>query len=572
MHIRIRTKKDDVKEVRFLGGDPYSYVQEKWYLHETPMEKLASTKYHDYWMIETTAPFRRLSYGFHLIGNDGTEVFYGDKGVFPYTEEVLARNSNLYFRMPYFQEIDRFKAPEWVKETIWYQIFPERFANGDPTNDPEGVLPWGSKEHPGRDDFYGGDLQGVIDNLDYLKDIGINGIYFCPIFKAKSNHKYDTIDYFEIDPNFGDKETFKKLVEEAHKRGIRIMLDAVFNHIGIESPQWKDILKHQEKSRYKDWFHINKFPVEDVTKLSTEELESIGKLSYETFAFTGHMPKLNTANKEVQDYLIDIATYWIKEFDVDAWRLDVANEVDHQFWKRFNKEVRTVKEDIYILGEIWHSSQNWLNGDEFHAVMNYAFTDLINDFFIKRMITPLDFVTGLNEQLLLYRQQTNEVMFNMLDSHDTARILTMAKGDKDLVKSALAFMFLQHGSPCIYYGTEVGMEGDNDPDCRKCMVWEPEQQDRDMLEFTKQLISLRKRYQPLLSYGKLDWHDVRDGDMVVGFQRKLGDQELVAYFNQGEKTLDIPYDDKAQIELTHLVEKEEEKLSISPKGFVILKK
>src|SRR5690606_5866150 len=199
---------------------------------------------------------------------------------------------------------------------------------------------------------------------------------------------------------------------------------------------------------------------------------------------------------------------------------------------RFNKEVRTVKEDIYILGEIWHSSQNWLNGDEFHAVMNYTFTDLINDFFIKRMITPLDFVTGLNEQLLLYRQQTNEVMFNMLDSHDTARILTMAKGDKDLVKSALAFMFLQHGSPCIYYGTEVGMEGDNDPDCRKCMVWEPEQQDRDMLEFTKQLISLRKRYQPLLSYGKLDWHAVRDGDMVVGYQRKLGDQEVVVHVNQ----------------------------------------
>jgi len=570
MHIRIRTKKDDVKEVRYLGGDPYSYVQEKWYLHEKPMKLVASTKYHDYWMIETTAPFRRLCYGFHLIGNDGTEVFYGDKGVMPYTEEVLARNSSLYFRLPYFHEIDRFKAPEWVKGTIWYQIFPERFANGDPSNDPEGVLPWGSKEHPSRDDFYGGDLQGVIDHLDYLKDLGINGIYFCPIFKAKSNHKYDTIDYLEIDPDFGDKETFKKLVEEAHKRGIRIMLDAVFNHIGIASPQWKDVLLHQEKSRYKDWFHIHKFPVEDVTKLSTEELESVGALSYDTFAFTGHMPKLNTANKEVQDYLLNIATYWIKEFDIDAWRLDVANEVDHQFWKRFNKEVRAIKDDIYILGEIWHSSQSWLNGDEFHAVMNYAFTDLINEFFVKQTISPTDLVSGLNEQLMLYRQQTNEVMFNMLDSHDTARILTVANGDKDLVKSALTFMFLQHGSPCIYYGTEVGMEGHNDPDCRKCMVWEPEKQDQDMLAFMKSLISLRKRHQGLLSHGELHWHDIRDEEKLVGMTRKLDGRTLSAYFNQGEETLEIPKASGLNLEFSHLAKVEGESLTISPKGFVIL--
>lgn len=166
------------------------------------------------------------------------------------------------------------RHPQWVKETVWYQIFPERFANGDPSNDPADVLPWASKEFPGRQDFYGGDLQGVIDHLDYLSDLGINGIYFCPIFTAPTNHKYDTTDYLEIDPGFGDKELFRKLVEECHRRGIRVMLDAVFNHIGDTSMQWRDVLEKGEQSRFKDWFHIHSFPVH-YTKQTTLKLRKI---------------------------------------------------------------------------------------------------------------------------------------------------------------------------------------------------------------------------------------------------------------------------------------------------------
>jgi len=463
-HIRIRTKAKDVQSVELLSGDPYALEQEKWFMNGKEMKKVASTNMHDYWMIDTHEPTKRMAYGFRVIGKDGIEIFYSDQGVYPF-EEIFLSQMNFYFRVPYIHEIDAFRAPQWASETVWYQIFPERFANGDPANDPAGVLPWGSKEHPSRDDFYGGDLQGVLDNMDYLEDLGINGIYFTPIFKAHSNHKYDTIDYKEIDPDFGDKALFKKVVEEAHSRGIRIMIDAVFNHVGIHSPQWLDVLENQDQSRYKDWFYIHSFPVDDVAGLSTEALENVGRVNYDTFAFTGHMPKLNTANPEVQEYLLDIATYWIKEFDIDAWRLDVANEVDHFFWKRFFKETTAIKEDLYILGEIWHSSQNWLNGDEFHAVMNYAFTDTIENYFFKKFLSPTRLVSGLNSQLMLYRQQTTEVMFNLLDSHDTPRVLTKAGNDKNLVKSAMAFLYAQPGAPCMYYGTEIGMDGGMDPDC-----------------------------------------------------------------------------------------------------------
>ncbi|WP_084172165.1 glycoside hydrolase family 13 protein [Atopococcus tabaci] len=568
VHIRLRTKIGDVAQVNLISGDPYAMHKEKWYYKGKEMRKIANTNTHDYWQIETTEETSRMSYAFHVIGKDGVEVFYGDQGVYPY-QELYYQQPNFYFRMPYFHDIDRFDAPSWVKETVWYQIFPDRFANGDPSNDPEGVLPWGVKKHPGREDFYGGDLQGVLDNLDYLEELGVNGLYFMPIFTAYSNHKYDTIDYKEIDPQLGDKKLFKKLVEEAHERGMRIMLDAVFNHIGIHSPQWQDVLKHQENSRYKDWFHIHSFPVHSYEDLDMDEIENVGRLNYDTFAFTGHMPKLNTANPEVQEYLLDIATYWVREFDIDAWRLDVANEVDHHFWKKFNSACVELKKDFYILGEVWHSSQTWLQGDEFHGVMNYAFVENIENYFLKRIILPSQMASGLNNQLLLYRKQTNEVMFNLLDSHDTSRLLTKAHGNKDLAKSALAFMFAQPGSPCIFYGTEVGLEGFDDPDCRKCMIWDEEEQDRDMLAFIKELIQFRKTYQPVLTHGMLQWHDIRDEEWMVGFKRVLGNDQMVFYFNNDEEATVIEMPENAKPVLSYLSQEEEGNVTIQHNGFFV---
>ena len=571
VHVRLRTKKGDVAKVGFIKGDPFILHLNKWYEEELQMEKIASTDLHDYWMIDTDEYVKRMAYAFHIYGEDGSDVIYNDRGVYPYLKESL-ENSGLYFRLPYFHESDRFKAPEWVKETVWYQIFPERFSNGDKKNDPENVLEWDSRDVLTRTDFYGGDIQGIMDKLDYLQDLGINGLYLTPIFRAPSNHKYDTTDYYEVDPDFGDKALFRSFVEEAHKRGMRVMLDAVFNHIGAESTQWRDVAEYQEESRYKDWFFIKEHPVpsaEEIRNRPPETIEHVENLPYETYAYVPMMPKINTHNPEVQEYLLNIATYWIKEFDIDGWRLYVANEVDHAFWRKFNEACLAVKPDLYILGEIWTSSRSWLDGEQFHGVMNYSLVGNIIDYFVEKQIPTRKMANVLNEQLMQYRKQTQETMFNMLDSHDVPRILTMANGDIDLVKATLTFMFMMHGTPCIYYGTEVGMMGGADPQNRRCMVWDEEQQDRVMYDFTKELIAFRKEFQPLLSYGFLKWDIVLDEEKVVGVKRHIGDEALIAYFNQGEEDFTIEKDPNAKVVFGRRNTETETGSVLEPNGFSI---
>ena len=558
MHIRLQTAREDVKAVYLVHGDPYLVNKEQWYQKKVPMQKLLSTQLHDYWQISVGAKFRRIAYGFIVEGVDGTTAFYGDQGIFPATEEYLS-TPNLYYRLPYFHQTDRVKVPEWVKQTVWYQIFPERFANGDTTNDPKDTLAWGSEE-PTPFNFFGGDLQGVRDHLDHLVDLGVNGLYFCPIFKATSNHKYDTEDYFTIDPAFGDDETFKALVEECHARGIKVMLDAVFNHIGDNSPQWQDVIENGEKSKYADWFHIHEFPV---SYTEGDNFEDAKDLTYDTFAFTPHMPKLNTANPEVQEYLLSIAKYWIEKFDIDAWRLGVANEVDHAFWKKFRQTCDAAKKDFYILGEIWHSSQRWLQGDEFDAVMNYAFTDAIKAYFVKDEIPLTKMVAQMNQQLMLYRMQTNQVQLNVLDSHDTPRLLTEVAGDKDLARQIMAFTYLQMGVPCVYYGTEYAMEGEFDPGCRKCMVWDEKDQDLEMYEFMKLLIAFRKDYQPILSEGSLEWLAVDDRTGIISLARQLEDRLLVSTFNTGDQPVTMPVSERT------VLSQNTQENQILPKGFVI---
>ncbi|WP_188350536.1 glycoside hydrolase family 13 protein [Leuconostoc pseudomesenteroides] len=567
LRLRIRTAKNDIQSISVIAGDPYNWQNGTWQKSaNVVMTKTLVTETHQYWQASLTAPFNRLNYGFILTDSLGDSIFYGDQGFETLTSSSNDDNSlmgaNNYFKMPYFQEIDRFKAPEWVKKTVWYQIFPERFANGDTSNDPSETLPWRSGDHPTAESFYGGDLQGIIKHLDHFSQLGINGLYLTPIFKAPTNHKYDTQDYFEIDPHFGTKEDFKLLVQKAHAAGIRVMLDAVFNHIGDQSPQWQDVIANGRRSKYADWFHIHDFPVRYTP---TDNFEYTADANYDTFAFTPHMPKLNTANPEVQDYLIDIATYWIKEFDIDGWRLDVANEVDHHFWKKFRAATTAIKPDIYILGEIWTSAQSWLQGDEFSAVMNYAFTGSIVDFFAKQQISPSQMVHKLNAQLMLNRDLTNQVMFNLLDSHDAPRILTVAHNNKAIVKQMYTFMFLQQGTPDIYYGSEYAMTGQQDPDNRKPMVWQSDQQDATMYAFLKQLIQLRHDYQTVLSEGTLSWK-TDDEKNIVGFTRRLSKTKIFAIFNAGNTNYEIP----TSIDISHIISEQlYNSHIIQPNGFLV---
>lgn len=337
LHIRLRTKKGDAEQVQLIHGDPYHWtVLEEgasWNVQKAAMKKSGSDSLFDYWFIAIKPPYRRLRYGFELKSGEET-LIYTEEGFF---DEIKVDDTAYYFCFPFLNPADLFEAPEWVKDTVWYQIFPERFANGNTALNPPNTVAWGS-EPPAVNNFFGGDFQGVIDNLDYLAELGITGIYFTPIFKAASNHKYDTINYLEIDPQFGDKETFKLLVKKCHERGIRVMLDAVFNHSGYYFPPFQDVLEKGEYSPYADWFHIREFPVQDSNPPN-----------YDAFAFERTMPKLRTENREVQNYLLQVARYWIEEFNIDGWRLDVANEVDHAFWRKFREVVKAAKPDAIFL-------------------------------------------------------------------------------------------------------------------------------------------------------------------------------------------------------------------------------
>ena len=556
VHIRIRTKKEDIEKIVLHYGDPFIFIEDS-YEDAKDMVKVTSDALFDYWQVAVSVRFARIQYLFELEDKEGQSILYGDKGFTDNSPENLALEGN-GFKLPYIHEIDGCQVPDWVSKTVWYQIFPERFANGNAELSPEGALDWDSSITPKTTDFFGGDLQGIIDHLDYLQELGITGLYLCPIFESPSNHKYNTTDYFEIDRHFGDKETFRQLVDQAHLRGMKVMLDAVFNHMGDQSAQWQDVLKHGEKSAYKDWFHIQEFPV------TNDKLVNPKELPYHTFAFASYMPKLNTANPEVKDYLLSVATYWIEQFDIDAWRLDVANEVDHQFWRDFRKAVLAKKLDLYILGEVWHTSQPWLKGDEFHAVMNYPLSDSIKDYFLSRSKKTSQFIAEINCQSMYYKQQISEVMFNLLDSHDTERILATAQGDIQLVKSALVFLFLQRGTPCIYYGTELELGGDMDPDCRRVMPWDRVSSSNDMLNFMKNLIQLRKEIADIIQHGKFTLEEIAPDVLALEWQHDH--QVIRAVFNQSKENYLL---DRDSADLVSHCQTDGEKLVILPKGFVV---
>ena len=342
----------DVKQVNLYQGDPFSagilggnqvWTGNVWAIHFKKRLK------NQIWWTTTLQPeYKRLKYYFELI-TDSERWYYFEDGFVSEEQMKLEGRSMQCFVFPWMNPSDINKTPAWVNETVWYQIFPERFCNGNPENDPEGTLPWKNKGKVTNWEFYGGDLQGIINKLDYLKDLGITGIYLTPINEAPSSHKYDTTDYTKIDPHFGDEETFIKMVEEAHKRGIRVMLDGVFNHSGEFFAPWQEVCEKGPKSKYYDWFMINEWPF-------VHKGGAAKKKQYYSFAFFDQMPKLNTNNKEVREYLLGVCETWVKKYNVDGLRLDVANEISHVFCKELRTRMKEINPDIYILGEIWHDA------------------------------------------------------------------------------------------------------------------------------------------------------------------------------------------------------------------------
>ncbi|SES90765.1 alpha-glycosidase [Paenibacillus sp. NFR01] len=510
IHLRLRAKKGDLTEVFAYAGDKYAWEDTKELI---PMKLFTSDAMFDYWECESVPLYRRLKYGF-LLQKDHERVWMTENDF----QTDRPANPNRLFEFPFINPVDVFTPPAWVKDAVFYQIFPERFANGDHSLDPENVLPWGGTPRP--DNFFGGDLQGVIDHLDHLSELGITGIYFTPIFTATTNHKYDTEDYMQVDPHFGDVATLKKLVDACHKRGIRVLLDAVFNHSGRTFAPFVDVLEKGEASPYKDWFHVREFPLKVENDIP----------NYDAFAFEPKMPKLNTEHPEVKAYLLKVAEYWIKDVGIDGWRLDVANEVDHEFWRDFRKVVKRANPEAYILGEIWHESAPWLEGDKFDAVMNYPFTDAVLDFFVHETLDAEGFANAIGKQLSRYPLQASEVAFNLLDSHDTPRLLTLAGGDKNKLKLSALFQFTFMGTPCIYYGDEIGMDGEGDPGCRKCMEWDPAKQDRGLFDYYRTLIQIRAAH-PALRTGSFAFLEAGRQGTKLAYERVLGDDMLIVLIN-----------------------------------------
>lgn len=587
LHLRLRTAKNDVDNVKVIYGDPFNWgpkskddktdTEYVWKYESTEhlnMVKEYETDLHDYWFIAIKPKYRRTKYVFILEKGD-EQLLYGCRYIVDISknkEKVLDLFN--YFNFPFINPIDVYKAPEWVKETIWYQIYPERFANGNKENDPKDVLEWGSIENVKNNMFFGGDLEGVIEKLDYLANLGINGIYFTPIFTSPSSHKYDIINYFEIDPQFGDIQVLKTLVKEAHKRGIRVMLDAVFNHCSFYHPFFQDVLKYGEKSTYKDYFHIKKFPVFAGNPKDFHFDDDKNVLNYDTFAFTPFMPKWNTEHPKVKEYLLDVARFWITECDIDAWRLDVSNEVDHAFWRAFRKVCDETKPDFFIVGENWDDSYAWLQPDQMHSVMNYEFMFPVWSFFGHRSLKATEFKYKINKLLCLYPKNIGEYLFNLLDSHDTTRILNICQGNKQIMKLAYVFQMTFGGTPVVYYGDEIGLAGGHDPDNRRCMIWDENLQDLDMFKHIQKLISLRKTY-PLMRELDIKWVDTNDNTNHLMYKKQTKDGTLYVVINNQNQPLNLMkeelvgdfydvYNDKIITIKSNYI--------VNPYGFLILKK
>ncbi|MBC8044455.1 MAG: glycoside hydrolase family 13 protein, partial [Rhizobacter sp.] len=469
-------------------------------------------------------------------------------------------------------------TPEWAKGAVFYQIFPERFRNGDASNDPapDKKSPT-AKSHPWTSNWYaltdaerakskniydhlthrryGGDMQGVLDKLDYLKDLGAQVIYFNPVFEAPSHHKYDASMFHHIDINFGPDpkgdleimqredaarpetwqwtsadKLFLKVVSEAHRRGMRVVIDGVFNHVGRKFWAFDDLIANQEKSRYKDWFIVTSWD---------------NKAKGTTFDYKGwwnirSLPEFRKDSvlglaKGPREHVFAATRRWMspdgnRENGIDGWRLDVANEVPHIFWKDWRKLVRSINPDAYISGELWDNAAQWLQGDEFDAVMNYPFAKLSVNYFIdkQRKISASQFLDSLAQHLASYPDEVNHVLMNLFDSHDTDRLASMIlnpdrnydrdatprdnpkyvlrkpNADERQVQKLMAlFQMTYLGAPMLYYGTEAGMWSADDPDDRKPMLW-PDLKYDD--ESTETVNGDKAKYEVKFDQSLFDYH------------------------------------------------------------------
>jgi alpha-glucosidase len=440
-----------------------------------------------------------------------------------------------------FKLVADFAAPSWLEDTVFYQIFPDRFHNGDPANDvPPGAWThgkyatqrrdWGAPPLPYREagnlDYYGGDLAGIAQKLDYLVDLGVNALYLTPIFVAYSNHRYDIADYDHVDPYLGGDEALAELRRALDRAGMRLILDVTPNHLGSQHPWFTDAVADPDAPTA-EYFTFHEHPH-----------------SYESWLGVNTLVKLDYRSERLRDAMYraesSVLRRWMREpYHMDGWRLDVANmmarqgavQLAHKVGRQMRRAVKADNPQAYLFGEHFYDGTPHLQGDELDATMNYSgFTMPLwmwlagRDHNIPpRPWTDTTLLPGeaLAEQWSRFRAAAPWAIarqqFNLLDSHDTPRILTLVNGDRALVKLAVTILMTYPGVPSVYYADEIGMEGENDPDCRRCMRWDETTWDTDLRAHFQQVIGLR-RTAPALRRG--------------GFQQVYADGGLIVYLRQ----------------------------------------
>jgi cyclomaltodextrinase / maltogenic alpha-amylase / neopullulanase len=436
------------------------------------------------------------------------------------------------------------KTPDWVKDAVFYQIFPDRFAKSSRLTKPTHLESWDSP--PTNHGYKGGDLYGVLEHLDHIQELGATAIYFTPVFQSCSNHRYHTHDYYQIDPLLGGQKAFNALRDEIHRRGMKLVLDGVFNHASRGIYYFNDILENGKSSAYVDWFTVQDWPL--------NAYDTSKPANYEAWYGLRALPQWNTYNPQVREYLMGVAEHWLRE-GIDGWRLDVPFCITSPgFWNEFRQRMKAINPEAYIVGEVWWDSQNYLQGDQFDGVMNYLFTEPVIqfcgqehiDFDLATRDRPYDpypgisgvhFANKINKVHFKYDWEIVQTQLNLLGSHDTPRFLTMVKGDKAAMKLATLLLLTAPGAPSIYYGDEIGLEGAQDPDCRRTIPWDNRASwDLEALAYHKQFVALRHAH-PALRRGR--YLHLQEADTTYTFGRTLGEDTVIVALNVGSKAAKI---------------------------------
>ena len=518
---RLRCAKGDLVSVTLYYGDTACRVTPILFI-PAAMEMAASSELHDYWQVSVDSPYDRVYYYFELRDGMDTVLYYG--GIFT---DHLVDDRSQYFKLPINHRADIVKVPDWVHDAVVYNIFPDSFATGyrNISGSP-GRAVYKGHEVKGK---LGGTLNGVTENADYLRDLGVNCVYLNPIFAAGEYHKYDLLDYFHVDPCFGGDKAFREMVNALHKNDTRVIIDGVFNHCGWNFFAFDDVVRNQEKSKYCDWFYHLEFPV-----VRPKDPQSYP--GYACFAYERMMPKLNTANPDVREYFCNVGRYWIEEYGIDGWRLDVASEVDNRFWRAFRDTVKASKPEALLIGEVWESANYWLQGDMFDSAMNYDFRKHCGLFFAGEHIDAATFAGRVTDMIMRYRVQTVPAQLNLLDSHDVSRFLSLCDGNTDRYRLAVLFVMTFIGMPTVFYGDEQGAQGVTEEEYRRPMPWK--EGSRQLYAFFKDAIAMR---HDLVALRRGDFRMLcaEKGSRLLVFSRTYQKQSVAVCINAGLKTVTL---------------------------------